>query len=407
MSYNYFSGSYSAEDVRFLLQPIAVENTPVPLKEKLIQSGQKHYSQMLTHEKLPSAMYLQLFEQALADNRQLMAEHSLILAQKILHSRPNGITLVSLARAGTPVGVILKRILAAHFAQDVAHYSISIVRDMGIDENALLHILSRHSPASLVFVDGWTGKGVIARQLQTSLQLFAERYGVNIPAELYVLADLSGSAFVSASAEDYLIPSSILNATVSGLVSRSVLDKTQLSASDYHGCYFYQEYADADLSRHFVDTIMDSVSAILAEMAVNQEITLGYVGNTLLNYRSQLVEPVMDSVSTILAEAALNQELTLDTVNKLLLNNRSKQFLQWVRQVYGINDQNLIKPGIGEATRVLLRREADILLLRDSGDASVKHLCYLAETKNIPVRIYPELPYRAAALIAALSKEQP
>jgi ribosomal protein L7Ae-like RNA K-turn-binding protein len=364
---NYFSGSYQESDVRFLLQPITVDNTPVSVKEGLIQSGQKHYSEMLTHEKLPSEMYLQLFEQALSANRQLMATHSLLLARKILHSRPNGITLVSLARAGTPIGVLLKRILQEQFGLTLEHYSISIIRDVGIDENALLHILSRHAPETLVFVDGWTGKGVISRQLQISLQAFSVQHGVVIKPELYVLADLSGTAAVSASTEDYLIPSSILNATVSGLVSRSVIDKSQLSASDYHGVHYYGEYASADYSRHFVEVIMQSVRELCDFKDVN----------------------TMPSAQEI-AEAEAERER---------MRQQSLQFIDWVSHNYAVNDQNLIKPGIGEATRVLLRREADLLLLRDSDDPSIKHLRYLAEEKHIPIRLVPTLPYRAAALI--------
>jgi hypothetical protein len=367
VTYNYFSGSYPESDVRFLLKPIKVENTAIAEKEHLIQSGQKHYSEMLTLEKLPSADYLALFHQALADNQVLMAKHSLLLAQKIRHQRPNGITLVSLARAGTPVGVLLKRILQEQFAQQASHYSVSIIRDIGLDENALLHILSRHSPESIVFVDGWTGKGVISRQLKISLQAFAEKHGIVIQPELYVLADLSGTAFVSASAEDYLIPSSILNATVSGLISRSVLDKTQLSDTDFHGCYFYQEYAEADLSTQFIEVILNCVNQLKVS-------------------------------GTLSAQAAL-AEFSNNTAHKQQLREQSKQFLAWIRQEYGISDLNLIKPGIGEATRVFLRREADLLLLRDSHDASIQHLLYLAENKNIQIRIYPNLPYRAVALI--------
>jgi Phosphoribosyl transferase (PRTase) len=263
MASSYFSGSYPESDVRFLLHPIPVENTPIHLKEALIQSGRKHYSELLTHELLPSIEYLNLFQQALTDNRGLMALHTLKLAKKILATRPNGVTLVSLARAGTPIGVLLKRVLKHYFAVDPLHYSISIIRDIGIDENALLHILEHHAPESLVFVDGWTGKGVIANQLITSLKDVEDRYHIKIKPELYVLSDLCGSAAVSASSEDYLIPSSILNATVSGLVSRSVIDKTQLSKTDFHGCYFYKDYNASDFSSTFVDVIMDSVDEIV------------------------------------------------------------------------------------------------------------------------------------------------
>ena len=123
-------------------------------------------------------------------------------------------------------------------------------------------ILQNHAPESLVFVDGWTGKGVIARQLATSLQAFAVSDGVHIPAELYVLTDLSGWAAVAASSEDYLIPSCILNATISGLVSRSVYDKHTASPTDFHGCLYYEQFAQHDLSSYFIDAILARVDIV-------------------------------------------------------------------------------------------------------------------------------------------------
>jgi Tellurite-like stress resistance cysteine protease StiP/PELOTA RNA binding domain len=368
---DYFSGSYPSKDVRFLLKPIHVENTPVHVKEALIQAGKKHYSQMLTHEKRPSRDYLDLFRRALADNQARVAKHTLILAKRIIETRGNGVTLVSLVRAGTPVGVLLKRVLAQYFNVDAEHYSISIIRDIGIDENALHHILEHHAPESIVFIDGWTGKGVISEQLETSLRQFKEKYRIEIPPELYVLSDLAGTASVSASTEDYLIPSSVLNATVSGLVSRSVIDKKQLRETDYHGCHFYRDYSDADISKGFVDAIMR----------------------------------VADEIMTQPASPHFDPELRLsgERLPKQVLRERSRRFLAWVRDSFGIADQNLIKPGIGESTRVLLRREADLLLVRKREDPAVKHLLYLAETKNIAIRICPDLPYRSVALIKELT----
>ena len=57
-----FCGSYRPEDVTFLLKRLA----PLPLldvaqKERLIQSGARHYSEMLSPEALPSPRYLEIF----------------------------------------------------------------------------------------------------------------------------------------------------------------------------------------------------------------------------------------------------------------------------------------------------------------------------------------------------------
>lgn len=355
-----FPGSYKPDDVQFLLKPMTLPDTPVAIKEALIQSGKKHYSEMLTHEALPPDDYLLLFYRAMALNRDRVAEHLLLLAEGILATRPRGITLVSLARAGTPVGVLLKQVLKRYFNIQVEHYSISILRDVGIDQNALRYILQHHAPESLVFVDGWTGKGVIARQLAASLQAFADSDGITIPAELYVLTDLSGWATVAASSEDYLIPSCILNATISGLVSRSIYDKHTAGPTDFHGCLYYEQFASHDLSNYFID-------AILA--------------------RVDMIKP------------GVGGRFCASHGNRQQLQNISQQFLNRVAEQYGITQNNYIKPGIGEATRVLLRREARLLLLQDSDSEATLHLRWLAETKAIPVAVFKDLPYRAAALI--------
>jgi hypothetical protein len=355
-----FTGSYTLDDVQFLLKPMWTPDTPVHIKEALIQSGKKHYSEMLTHESLPPDDYLPLFYRAMTLNQDRMAEHLLSLAEGILATRPQGITLVSLARAGTPVGVLLKHVLNRHFNIQVEHYSISILRDVGIDQNALRYILQKHAPESLVFIDGWTGKGVIARQLATSLQAFAVSDGIHIPAELFVLTDLSGWAMVAASSEDYLIPSCILNATISGLVSRSVHDKNTTGPTDFHGCLYYEQFARHDLSNYFIDAILGRVDIIRNVVGGKFEPRPG---------------------------------------NRQQLRTQSQQFLHWITERYGLTRHTLIKPGIGEATRVLLRREAQLLLLKDLDSEATRHLRWLAESKSIPIAVFKDLPYRAVALI--------
>ncbi|GAB6139620.1 cysteine protease StiP family protein [Methylosoma difficile] len=360
MTQSPFSGSYPSNDVEFLLKPISIENTPIAIKEALIQSGQKHYSQMLSHESLPSAAYLDLFRQAMTTNKQRLAADIISLAAGIIATRPQGITLVSLARAGTPVGVLLKRVLQDYHQINAAHYSISIIRDIGIDTHALRHILQNHAPETLVFVDGWTGKGVIGKQLAASLQAFAESDGIVIPAGLYVLADLSGTAAIAASAEDYLIPSCILNATVSGLVSRSVYDPLTAAANDFHGCVYYQHFAEHDLSRFFVDEMLASV-------------------------KQQWGKPIPPARFQA-GQAAIAEKLLADLATR-----------------YNVSLANYIKPGIGEATRVFLRREARLLLLQDGSAEATQHLRWLAESRAVPVEIVTHLPYRAVALIKEIA----
>jgi hypothetical protein len=358
-----FSGSYDPADVTFLLKPVRLAPTDVAEKERLIQSGRRHYSEMISAERLPSAAYLAVFHRALARVKARFARDVLALAAR-LAERPGGVTLVSLARAGTPVGVLLARALRGVFGVPAAHYSVSIIRDRGIDEVALRFILDRHPAASVAFVDGWTGKGVIARELASAVTAFNARTGAGLDAGLYAVADLCGAAAVAATCDDYLIPSAVLGATVSGLVSRSILNADVVDPGDFHGCLYYDEFAPHDRSRWFVD----EVSAEVNRQA-----------------QSFTPSPAPD-----------------DAGRARRLRRASAAFLESVRERSGVRDPNHVKPGLGEATRVLLRRVPDRLIVRDPDSPDVEHLLVLAREKAVPTDTDPALPYAAAALIKEL-----
>ncbi len=360
-----FSGSYPPSDVTFLLKVIDLPSTDISRKEELIQSGQRHYSEMITYESPPSPVYLELFHQALERHRLQLAGDLVHLARQLQREFPNSLTLVSLARAGTPIGVLLKRILQGPLAHpDVLHYSISIVRDRGLDLEALRFILERaeRPPESLVFVDGWTGKGVISQELLSSISQINSQWGLNLDSRLAVVADLSGTSGWAATSQDYLIPSSILNSVVSGLISRSILNKDYLQPGDFHGCLYYEQFASQDLSNYFIEVLMESVGELPAHFWQD--------------------EPHL-----------------IDEAERERLRSVSSQFLAETKERYQINSLHHIKPGIGEATRVLLRRWPQLLLLRQSGTPEVAHLERLALEKGVAVQIDPNLPYCAVALI--------
>jgi len=363
-----FSGSYRSGDVEFLLKPLALadfaqEFVNVPDKEYLIQSGQRHYSEMLSPESLPSARYLDVFRQACAANTGRMAHDCLTLAALIAARRSGAVTLVSLARAGTPVGVVLNSLLKQAFARESTHYSVSIIRDRGIDQVALDYILAQgHAPESIVFIDGWTGKGVISHELAAAVTAYNAARGTRIDGGLYVLSDLAGSAACAASCDDYLIPSSILNATVSGLISRSILNG-QIGPGDFHGCVYYKQFEAQDQSQSFADGLVEAALALAK------------------------------------AQAAGGGPIRAAAVDRAEAGAVSRAYMAQALAQHGIADVNMIKPGIGEATRVLLRRSPRLLILRDAGAPDVAHLALLAQEKNVPVIVDSTLPYHAVSLI--------
>lgn len=360
-----FHGSYRHEDVEFLLKPIPMTLIESTLdKERLIQSGARHYSEMLSPEKLPSDRYRQLFSEAHELNRDRMARDCLVLAMLIREQVGEQPTLVSLARAGTPVGAILGHLLRHLTGNAIPHYSVSIIRDRGIDANALDTILARGArPESIVFIDGWTGKGVITAELTKAVAEYNRDRDTCISPDLYVLCDLAGKAHCAATVEDYLIPSSILNSTISGLVSRSILNEA-IGRLDYHGCVVFSEFASQDLSVWFVDEIVRIATRMLAEHA---------------------------------------NSVRGDLVDKVAQSQKSDCFIAEEMSRHGITDRNLIKPGIGEATRVLLRRLPERLIIRDRHQQAVKHLIALAQEKDVLIEERPTLPLNAVSVIRSAS----
>ncbi|MBF0344298.1 MAG: cysteine protease StiP family protein [Nitrospirae bacterium] len=353
-----FHGSYLRDDVVFLLKPIKMDMVDLETKERLLSSGERHYSEMISRESQPDQRYLDIFFQAVIDNRKRMASEVLTLAKYL--SLKDRFVLVSLARAGTPLGVMLKRTLNDIFDTDVAHYSISIIRDRGIDENALRYILAVEGDKEMVFVDGWTGKGAISEELRQAINRFNTLNGTRISPDLHVLTDLSGSAHAACSTEDYLIAFSILNSTISGLVSRSILNKELIDPSDFHGCLFYEEFRDSDLSLWFVDNMMEAIKKIPID---------------------DIPMPLLCNNSS---EAAI----------------RNKEFVRKVMTTYNISDINRIKPGIGETTRVLLRRIPQLILVKSMLDPVVAHILMLAAHRRTRVIAMPEMPYNAIGIIA-------
>lgn len=125
---NLVTSSYSLNDVTILLQDLKgkVPVLDTTEREKLNQSG-VHYSEMLPVEYVPSNEYLKVYENALKSQGKQTAQAVINLAHKILNTKASKkIVLVSLARAGTPVGILLKRYLTKYCNCNVSHYTISI-----------------------------------------------------------------------------------------------------------------------------------------------------------------------------------------------------------------------------------------------------------------------------------------
>ena len=75
-----------------------------------------------------------------------------------------------------------------------------------------------------------------------------------------------------------------------------------------------------------------------------------------------------------------------------------------IQKDFSVDDINLVKPGIGETTRVLLRRVPWKILVSDPEDKDyLAHIFRLAEEKNVEVIKYPMVRYRACGIIKKLA----
>jgi hypothetical protein len=348
-------GSYRVDDVAWLLKDLShlqLEAT-VEDREESIQSGGSHYAESLPIEYQPTADYQNLFEAALAESAQQMANAVAIVAEQILALKGQNVVLVSLARAGTPVGVLIKRWIEERYGIFAPHYAVSIVRGKGIDVNALGYIAEHHNAKDAIFIDGWTGKGAISKELAVALEVYEEKTGIHFGRELAVLADPGSCVEIFGTRADFLIPSACLNSTVSGLVSRTVLNDDFIGPEDFHGAKFYKELLDVDVSYDFIDAITAKFATV-----------------TVLSHTEDTT-PTWDGWSTI----------------------------ERISNEYGINNVNLVKPGVGETTRVLLRRVPWRILIRRDAYDSLAHIRLLAESKGVEIQVVDELAYSCIGII--------
>ncbi len=344
--------SYSEKDVVLLLKDITglVQPQPTEEREKLIQAG-KHYCEMLPIEYVPTQKYMEVYGEALEQFAKPTAQAVGRLADKIMETKGRDVVLVSLARAGIPIGILVKRYIKGKYQIDVPHYAISIIRGRGIDDNAMQYLLKKYKPQQLLFVDGWIGKGAILNELKKDMAAYE-----GVSADIAVIADPANVTELCGTHEDILIPSSCLNSTVSGLISRTFLRSDIIGEQDFHGAVYYGELKDSDLSYEFIEAIEKHF-----EWNVSQE-------DKFLEGKG------VDEVCAIAGE-------------------------------FGIEDINLVKPGIGETTRVLLRRVPWKVLIdeRHKQDNSLRHVLRLAQEKGVPVEYYPLQHYKCCGIIKKLA----
>lgn len=366
MHFKLVDTSYSKDDVVILLKDLTggISAQSTEEREQAIQSG-VHYSEMLPLEYKPTQEYMDIYSELLNKTKNSIAGYIKILSDRLMHTHNNEFVIVSLARAGIPIGILVKRYIKKAYGVDIPHYSISIIRGKGIDMNAMEYIRGIHPDVSKYqFLDGWTGKGAIKNQLNEAIK---ELKQLNIAWDkinpsLAVLADPAHISEIYGTREDIIIPSSCLNSTVSGLVSRTILrDDLINTETEFHGAVYFGNLIKEDKSAEFINEI----------------------------------EAEFDNITEFQASTEFNDKET------------GLEVAERVSDKYGIYDITKVKPGIGETTRVLLRRVPWCVIIntryKDSPD--LIHINRLCEEKGIDI-IYEDIGgYKTCGIIKDLSAD--
>jgi hypothetical protein len=139
-----------------------------------------------------------------------------------------------------------------------------------------------------------------------------------------------------------------------------VLNNEVLRPDQFHGAKFYAELADEDRSATFLDAVTEHFADVAGEVA-------------------EALPALRDS-------------------------DRSATWAGWaaiteLSATYGIKNLNLIKPGVGETTRVLLRRVPWRVLIRPGAEPDLQHILLLAEQRGVSVESVEGLAYSCVGLI--------
>ncbi|MGL5414310.1 MAG: cysteine protease StiP domain-containing protein [Clostridium sp.] len=339
-------------DCIFLLKEIDIKEITIQEKEEMIAKG-INYSEMISKEKKPSTSIMDIFFDMVAESKKEIAKFVSIISEKIYSEKKNDLVIVSLARAGTPIGILIKQYLKKKYNINIPHYSISIIRGKGIDKNALNYILEIYPQSNIQFVDGWTGKGSITKELQRSINEYNRENKRRIDYNLAVLIDPAKLCTIYGTRKDFGLASSCLNSTVSGLVSRTIVNEKYIGKFDFHGGKYLGYLEDIDVSNYFIDEVRREFDNIEKEEFEFEGIEEEYAKNITLK----------------------------------------------IQKEFKVKDINKIKLSIGETARVLLRRNPRVILVKDRESKEIKHIVKLAEEKNIEVREYNCGEYNCISII--------
>lgn len=335
--------SYAEGDVEILLNDVTGKVEPVTQEERKrrVEAGE-YVRSIIIKEYEVSEKYTDIVISNIEKYLGNTAKAVGVLAEILYQKKKDCLVLVDIARAGIPVGILVKRYIKKYYNVDIPHYSISLVK--GLDPAAMEYIIGKHGRDGIQFIDGWTGKGTVANEIRSCVE---EKYP-GVDPGLAVLSDCIGVAAYTATKEDIYIPHSPLNAAATGLVSITVKNEEFENPTGFHSAIYLKELEKDDISRWLIEKAEDRFLMQNAEMFGRDD-------------------------------GADEKEI-----------NRIAEKLG--------RDKKALNPGINEAARAVLRRSLEKLIVSDKNDSDLQVLIRLAGEKGIPVEEMPLKGYKAVSV---------
>lgn len=350
------NSSFSEKDCKLILNDIGnkVEEIDSELATRLYLLGVSH-TNMLTSEYKLSEEYYEYFYDYLKKNTKRVAEYIAILSEKIIQSKSKDVILVSVAYTGTLTGVLIKRYVQLTYGINLHHYSISMLRDLGPDENAIVYIINKHQSANIQFIDSWLDNGYLIQSLKDFCLNFYKKYNVLLDSTFGVISDPSHFTKLYGTREDFLLPSSMVNHHSNGLISCTISRNDLVTPLGYHFAKYRKDLETNDLSYMIINSI------------------------------------------TIYFDYLNKCDIAIDEIEEK--KHPSTSEIHYIKLEYNIRNKENIQVGINTATLLLMNMPPKYIIAKDLTDKSLEHILYLAKERNIPVYENKKLHYNCVSII--------
>ena len=166
-----------------------------------------------------------------------------------------------------------------------------------------------------------------------------------------MLVDPGDCAAISGTTEDFLVPNACLNATVAGLVSRTIVAPDLVGPHDFHAAKYYPELCAHDRSAQFLDTISHEFPAVRSQVDVHH---------------------------------------TPPRTGRHVPSFAGERIAQSLADEYDLPNVNLVKAGVSETVRMLLHRPAQRVLVQPDAGSDIIVVHQLATRWSLPIEERPD-----------------